>query len=114
MSVEEQLEGIRHNQEEHNKADDRRFGQQGEDIMEIKKDVKDLKQDVSEIKESNATQTTDLSWIKEHLKKNGFASKEDVENVKERFEPVRKIVYAMVAIILVAFLGTLIYLVGWK
>lgn len=114
MSVEKELNQIRMNQEDHNKADDKRFSEQGSSIMEIQKDIKQLRRDVNEIKILNEGQATDLRWVKQHLEKNGFAKKEDIENLKERLEPVRKIVYGVIVVILSAFVGLLIYSVGWK
>jgi len=97
MTVEDQLKEMKDDFKEHQKSDANYF-------KDFSMDLKEVKKDISEIKELNATQATDLSWIKEHLKTNGFVKKEE-------FQPVRNIVYGLVAIVLTTVIGAIIRLV---
>lgn len=113
MSIEKELtqirtsqEQIRVNQEGHNKADDRRFGEQGADIKETKEDIKEVKIDIkiirenhlAHIQESIATLTSDVGWIKNAFEKNGYVKKSE-------FSLVRKLVFSAVALVLIGFAG---------
>lgn len=104
MSLETDITEMKNNFKSHQDSDANYFKNFNMELIEMKKDIKELKNNVSDIKELNATQATDLGWIKDHLKSNGFVKREE-------FKPVRNIVYGLVGITLTTVLAALIRLI---
>lgn len=72
-----------------------------EEITQLKDEIKYLKEQVKEMKQSTGdidVIKNDVGWIKEYMKKNGFARKEELE-------PLKKIVYGLVLAVLGAFVA---------